>query len=319
MNKNDLQLPTIDFTALPVEEVAGVLRNIGWHLLGCVLNDSAPQLRDYVSPETALLFVTSPGFTRRRGGQLYAGQSWLRRAPAMAWSHLWRLLRRERRYAFADTVERAAHSKLSQRAWQARVQDELEHQLELHRDYRFPPDFWALLGVRAWNDAVFRRNSAELLEKALRQRVLFSAELTPAEDDNLHFPTMLLSSNLFWLLLALAVAATEFNWTYRLFPTRRRVRRALKLLQTEGLRHGLQPGWANVWDQWVLLEAAAFWLSEQRPPALIHLLHDLPLAQYRTGQATDATTEIDQRLIAQPTWRDTMPRWFGEWNRQRRR
>lgn len=314
MSNNSTQLPVIDFTTLPIEEAVVVLRNMGRHLLTSILDGTEPQLLDALTPENAALFVSSLGFTRRHGAQLYAGQSRLRRLSAMAWSQLRRLLQQERRYPYADTVKQAVASKLSRRAWQARVQDELEHQLELHRGYRLPPDFWALIGERAWHDTAFRRDSAELLERTLRQRVLFSAEIDDSAENALHFPTMLLSPQLFWLLFALAVAATRLNWTYRVFPGRRRVRRMFKLLQTEGMRHGLQSGWATVWDQWVILEAAAFWPNMQRPQSLTNLLRQLPLAQYRAGAMTTLNQVTEPELITRVNWHDTVPRWFVEWN-----
>ncbi len=323
----------LDFTLLPIDATTTLLREIGMHLLSAILQGTEPQLRKYITSDTAQLLVTSLGYIRRDNKQLYAGQPWWRRWPATSWSRWRRFLRWERRYPFEKTVHGVTQGNLSQLAWHARVKDELQHQFDLHRGYRYAPEFWGLLGERAWADLEFQRDTAVLLENTLRQRTPFSADLTkraPSGQTNPNFPVMYLSPKLYWILLTMAIATTKLNWTYRIWPSRRYVRKAILLLKTMGLDQGLQPGWATMWDQWVLLEAAENWGTANLPESVAATLSTLPLADLRQGgelksdpdeqfefveeQATTNSTEEITNNISQTTWATNMPYWFKEWN-----
>lgn len=315
MSSEDRFEAVIDFKVLPIVEAVSMLRSLGGYLLACTLAGVQPQLKDRITPEMVRLLVTSSG--------------------SLPWS-LGRLLHRDRRFPFPDTVEQRVNGKLSPHVYLARVGDELEHQFERTRGYRFPRDFWALLGEYAWGDLEFQHDTAESLERELRKRTLFSADLrsdSNHEARSRHFPTMTLSTGLFWLLLTMAVSSVQFNWTYRFLPSRRRNGKAFMLLQKEGLRQGLRPSWANAWDQWVLLEAVRRWKVSQIPDPLKQAINILPLAAFRVGQAPEfamidsncAPDEVEtpQPLPDEPVkialreWHEGIPGWFGEWNQLR--
>ncbi len=335
--ENEGKIPIIDFTSLPVSGTITLLRTIGQHLLTCVLKGLQPDLLEQLNQDQARLLVTHLGRTPRPSRQFYAHKSWTSSLPARVRDHVLRLLRQDKRFPFAQSVEMMISGQLSTASFVARTGDELSYALELPEGYHFPADLWGILGRYAWDDLQFRHHIVEVLERELRSRTLFSAALKPQENNEPRdhpFPTMHLTPQLFWLLISMAVSTIHFKRSYRILPARRRIRKALLLLQKEGLRQGLMPEWAGLWDQWVLLEAATHWNMEQLSDDLQQVLAELPLALFRArsirlsednmGGLIKAInqTQGEQRpqkvAIAQKNWADRMPGWFAQWNQDRR-
>ncbi|MCP4535749.1 MAG: hypothetical protein GY832_01215 [Chloroflexi bacterium] len=226
-------------------------------------------------------------------------------------------------------------------AWRGRVVFEMRRLLNLNPFNGLSEDVWTLVEMRAWRDVHFLHDIAQRIEAALRQRVLFAAG---------EYVTFQLDPRTFWILIALACydvwdpsvqrlpqRAKQKPWQWLQFwrwprlyrrliiqlgRARGLIFRWLRYLRVLGQDHGLDSGWATVWDQWVLLEAYRHWDTTRIPDALKQALEDLPLWQYgRVEPASDQsmlpdTLPKDKVWLARLDWQDNIPSWFGTWRRQ---
>ncbi len=297
---------SVDFTGLPVEEVIILLQEIGLLLLKAALQQERPQLYSFFTTDRADLLVR-PRIERGADAQ------------------------------FEQIIQTAVRNQTPMPIWRTQVVAQIEDQLGILTENRLPPDFWYLIGYRAWGDPHFRRTVSDLIETELRQRTLFALG---------EFPTMILSPHAFWLLIALTdiylppePPEGKKGWLRRLWekfqrlllkgyrfrvatvlrPEKSHIVRAISVLRSEGEKHGLQTDWATVWDQWLLLEAWQRWQSQECSDTLKQTMHSLPLSKKylqspEAEQAAAQKSKTTPIAIAKRSWEDDVPTWFRTWS-----
>lgn len=286
---------------LPAIQTVDLLRWIALQLLEAILqNDprsSPPKLQELLSPDDTDLIIStiSPAI-------IINGKRRFRRLLDMGPRNLLRLqfdsyVRNDRRNENHRLTIMTLQGKLSPSVWTNHAADDLQRRYDLDTANRFPQDFWRLLGLYAWTDSAFQKQTAYLLERSLRQRALFDLE---------EFSTIILAPECYWLLIGLAASRIDFDWTYQLWPVRRRQRLAIQRLQAEATRLGLKSGWASGWEQWVLLEAWRKWGDKHSSPAIMEALRTLPLRGSTAGHRSSLTLS---------DWEKATPAWFLAWNR----
>lgn len=134
------------------------------------------------------------------------------------------------------------------------------------------------LGSAAWYDPDLRLHAASRVRSHLRSRIVFAPAALPVAESSHRF---------FWSLLACAPARP---W--------QRVRRSSPAcrLKSAASRLALRPGWAGLWEQWLL----ARWLSSSRrggpaamPAVLARGLVGLPL--FREPEAAPVAAWLRER------------------------
>ncbi len=141
----------------------------------------------------------------------------------------------------------------------------------------------------------------------LRKRVFFS----PGEP-----PTPTIGLRTCWALIALADSGAPPLWR------RRATRLGLGRLRRTAAQAILVPGWADVWDQWLISEALRLWpgSDERLDPATRAAMLSLPIHTYLHPQQVDheppgppapdlAAAGWAQRT---PPWLATLARWERE-------
>ena len=302
----DHQALPVDFTDLPVQEAITLLQEVGLLLLRAALQQERPQLYDFFTTIQADLLV---------------------RPRIESGTHI----------HFGQTMKTAVHSQTPISEWRRQVIVEIEHQLGILTENRLPPDFWHFISYRAWCDPNFKRTASDLIETELRQRTFFALG---------EFKTMILSPHTFWLLIALTdiylpaeLPEEKKGWLRRLWekfqrlllkgyrfrvatvirPEKSHIVRAIRLLRSEGEKHGLSTNWATVWDQWLLLEAWKRWQSQECSDELKQTMHSLPLNKkyYQPPegeQAAEKKAKTTPIAIAKSNWEDDEPTWFRTWS-----
>lgn len=296
----------VDFTDLPVEEAITLLQEIGLLLLRATLQRERPQLYNFFTTQQANLLVRL-------------------RIESGAHTH------------FGQIIKTAVHSQTPISEWRRQVIVEIKHQLGVLTENRLPPDFWHLISYRAWCDPTFKRTVSDLIETELRQRTFFALG---------EFKTMILSPHTFWLLIALTdiylpaeLPEEKKGWLRRLWekfqrlllkgyrfrvatvirPEKSHIVRAIRLLRSEGEKHGLSTSWATVWDQWILLEAWKRWQSQECSQELKQTMYSLPLNKYdyqlpEFEQDSSKKPKTEAVSIAKSNWEDDVPTWFQAWS-----
>ena len=286
-----IEKTTFDFTELPIEEIVKLFQSIGLWLVQAVLYRQQPEIVDWFESEHADLVVS-----RIATGSYHV--------------------------SFGKTIQGAIQGNVPMTIWSTQILNEIKYKLGLHPDNRIPANFWELIGERAWNDIRFGYTISHLIETELRQRTLLAIG---------EFDTICLSPQTFWLLLVLAkpykasmqTPNSRGNLIQRLQGLFQRVflqterEKVVKKLQQEGEIQGLTPGWATLWDQWILLEALAQWGDEACSNRLKQTLRNLPLMSYQPTQPDPIHLGEEQQTslirISDPNWEEFMPRWFREW------
>lgn len=222
--------------------------------------------------------------------------------------------------SFARLSNDVVHGRQTTAQWQSGLIAAARRAAGLNDGYALPSGGWEALGRWAWGGPAFQRDAVALLEAKLRANVLFVG----GDWSTLRQPTLSLSPQTIWLLLALAAPhriAPRPSWLRRLMAEARaalvalRARRwpwprrrddselASAMFVELGRRHGLVPGWAGVWDQWLLLQAVRRWPGDDAGPVRAAIAA-LPLAgPPRPGGLS----------LARPHWSNECPAWFQTW------
>lgn len=181
------------------------------------------------------------------------------------------------------------------RSWRIQAIDETHRLLGMHiNGFHLPQAMWPLAAARAWQAPGFDYWVQQQVEAALGYLWFYPEGELPAA----HF-----STQTFWLLLA----------GYP-FPNVRFRRPPLPLLtlRERALALGYGPkGWANYWDQWLLLQAVRQWqrrrLNIAWPNDVLDALTKLPLA----AVARQQPAPVHDLVVAD--WEAEMPAWFRAW------
>jgi len=285
------RLPDMDFTALPLLELASTLRTIGQNLLCNLLYGGCrPDWSALLPPEQARV-LAQPGMPMRVG---------LRRRVAG-------VRRKKPTPQYDAAVTQAIAGRLSLGQWRARVLGQLKRRFGGPPSTYLPDDLWPVLSEVAWRDLDFQYWVAAQVRMYFRPQVLFMPDETLVAK---LFPTTL------WALIALA--GVETSAPRGPHPNRQTLRRAVKRLQNRGEQEALQTnGWAGFWDQWIVSKALQRWPGALR--ALDAKLHGallaLPLLTITTpetlaqrGRKRKSKAEI--RPLAASDWEKEMPEWF---------
>lgn len=171
--------------------------------------------------------------------------------------------------------------------------------------------FWAAAGELAWGDAAFQAEVAHLLIDELRRRVIF----TPGAP-----PRPLIATRTFWALIALAELGRPAPW--RLLLRRRAAVHGLRRLKSHAAVTALAPGWAEVWDQWLLIEAVRLWRLDDKAvaPELRAAIAELPL-HAELGQGGVTPPEPPPVALAAVGWEVQLQPWIvtlAQWDREPR-
>lgn len=294
----------------PLEEAISFLRRIGLALAGAAIRrEPAPSLARLITRRDVALLLPFEGFhnalplTRRTIWPWLKQGAWMfQRELAPRWTPP--TLSRELQTA----AERSLLKSRGGEQWDLLVRIWAERVVGGISPRWLGDPFWPLVGEAAWGEAAFQLQIVELLDANLRRRVLFTPGGTP---------TLTVAPATFWTLIALAEIGRPYAW--RLMLRWRATMLGLRRLQEVAVRAALQPGWADVWDQWLIGEALRLWpkAAERPTPELQNALQALPLLS-RLNTASPVPQQEPSALVALgweqrvPPWIDTLARWDRE-------
>lgn len=338
----------LSFADLPLEELNGFLQDLGNHLLIAAYEGRRPLLgpllasrrqllaalerpqlwapptyravvRNAIRSERALLMwqtQTISQFQQELG--LNAGYQ----LPEALWEPVG-----ERAWNDPDFLQRThAFLENSLRRRTLFVKDSLE---KSHFPFfrLSPRTFWLLIGMAVQSERTWAARSAGVprLARLLRRlRRPVAALLARVQRGQLPFFERV--SLRVWVRIGrflqwIVHAIDRLSRPRRAFPTPipTRAWKVMRKLEEVGKRLALVPGWAGVWDQWLLLEASRAW-SLTGQGALGQAVRQLPLEQMYAVHTSSTMEEQESHeeketpiLLEKPGWSDTMPAWFGAW------
>jgi hypothetical protein len=303
VSQNDL-----DFSSLPLHRGVVLLQKLGLSLLQALLteNKAEPVLSQMLDEDEVRLLRPVTFWTLRRHARSRGqNQPWWTLFPARMGALYNHLRRRPPGYEYQATVKMAAQGRLSLWAMRARLLSEIERRMGgIGRD-RISPDWWPLIGVRAWLDPHFQYQAATLLRTHLHHRMLFALDEIPLPH---------LSPQTLWLLVALA-NPVRLRWWQWLHWDQQAQRNGLLSLQRAAAEESQHLHWAHLWDQWIVSEALQHW-----PGAFRRLPGELRYACYRLPLVTELSLQLeslplsiqdsDAIHIAHPDWRHELPGWL---------
>ncbi len=284
----------LDFSSLPVMEVALVLRRLGGVLLNGVLGGGGPPgATELISPEEALLFLDA-----RKGWA-----DW-----RIRWSQHLPLPRDLLIKPLGRLALNAARRPDTPANWKRRVLDWVAMDVGGPSLYSFPKSLWRLAGEIAWRDLEFQRRTAAKIGTYLRKR-------TPLPNGRNPIPR--LSPGTFWLLIALAEPARP-AFPGRFGARARRSRNALILIRRETWGEILRKGWAGFWDQWIIssILSCGPHIFDRLPPDVLDSLLAMPLLEQAEETPPDGKEGIERKTaeatkgLASPRWKQEQPEWF---------
>ena len=294
----ELPAPLLDLRQTPIDAVVHLLQELGLTMLQSALSRTPPDLPGWVGVRRAALLLRP------------SSHSWT--IPAirqelivtLGQHGVARFKRNVPPQSFPVAAERGVAATVTVEAWRLGVAAELRRRFGLAHRMLVPTDMWPVIGLQAWGDLEFRRKASEYAERFMRRNVLI---------DLSRFQTISFSERTFWLLLCMA------DTSVRLKPPRKQapihLDEASALLASEGEYLGLQvTGWAQAWDQWLLLEASRSW-GRPSSSTLASSLATLPLAS--EFPITFATTDLENGPSLAVATPNKLPGWFVGWLRTR--
>lgn len=271
---------SIDFTGLPFKETVQLLRLIGQQLIDGLLLQREPELIQGLSAEQIGVVVSNTRYED---------------------------------IAFKDTLHKALEGEITEESWRTPIMTKIGQELGMGPGYRLPEPMWTLVGLSAWGSPAYTLHIARRIESYLRRWTLVT--LDPQ-------PTITLSVRTYWLLLALSGTNLQYRID-RMFQHQKSLRDTwlvIRRMRQEGAKQGLIPGWANLWDQWLLLEAFEQWNHGRWPPELEASTGALPLRPFAEIHTRRIHTFPDHAItdLAAPGWDTAFPGWFKTWLAQGR-
>jgi len=296
---------------IPLPAASALLQRLGLSLVGAVARRiPPPALARLLARDEVSLLLPFAG----QGGAVpltrYTLRPWLRQgawyavrglAPAWVPPALERDLQRASRRALETDGD--AHT------WRRLARGWMDYAVGGVSPRWLADPFWAAAGELAWGDAAFQAEVAHLLIGELRRRVLFTPGSPPAP---------LIATRTFWALIALAEVGRPAPW--RLLLRRRAAVRGLRRLKAHAATVTLAPGWAEVWDQWLLTEAMRLWQPVDRAvaPELRAALAALPL-HVQLGQCAVDSSDPPPVALAAAGWEACLEPWvatLARWDRE---
>jgi hypothetical protein len=302
--------PSLDLTSVPITEAVELLRRIGTGLIEAIAHQEAAALSRLITPSQVPLLLPFAGRRGRIPFQRDMLGAWARQLGwwiARPWRRTWSPPNLAGSlYVSSLNALRAGRSEAIWRAlaqhWMSRALGGVTHEW-------LADPFWRLAGELAWTDPSFRADCARTLTTALSRRVLFSPDGPPLPQ---------IAPRTFWALIAL----TEIGrLPLRLFGLRRhRVSAALRRLRQQSALLAQAPGWADLWDQWLIIEALRIWPSATAhlPKPLAAAVLALPLRALLEPSANIVTAEPMPALAALG-WDTHIPPWLATlagWDRE---
>lgn len=299
-------------TDIPLTEATLLLRRLGTTLLGAIARcEPVPHLAHMLEPRDVSLLLpyanlhASVPLTRLSVRPWMKQAMWIvRRSSASGWNPP----------DLSADVERSVHAGVrrgSQRAWNKLARAWMNQRVGGISPRWLATPLWELAAEMAWGDMTFQNEIARMLLGALRQRVLVTSD---------HLPVPLITPRTCWACVALAPIGTPQSWRMQL--QRGAITRGLRCLQAIAAGYMLTPGWAGVWEQWLMSEALRLWngAAERVEPPVRTALLALPLhtrlhATVPSGD-TPATADVD---LATPDWDQDLPSWISilaRWDRE---
>ncbi len=304
----------IDFTTLPILEMASALRLIGQTLLFNLLY--AEQQSDRPLPFQLKVGQNGQGQPDRLTSLLLQQTQML--AQLRAWESNCRRQRSRTilpsRWAappssFEAIVRQAISGELSAQAVRNRLIAQIAHHFGNNSPLYTPDKLWQLAGEIAWREPHFQAEIGVLVKDYFHDRVLFTGG---------DMPTAILSPQTFWLLIVLTQKRNPFTRP-RLNQEHRLVSEIIRQLQRIGQKQAMSSGWTGWWDQWVISETFRRWpiafkkldlKLNQALTTLPFLAMTEPDALTRDyGKQQGKTTAASSKL-AKLNWEKDIPPWF---------
>lgn len=324
-NIQENQVPTpeglpFNWDALPVARTLGALERLGIALLDHLIDGKEPPSTGFWAPfvwtedEIKQVFpgmdafphqsVEPSGLWDRTLGLLHTQ---IVDKPALSRQKM-RLRRKQR--GSADTWQPLLKHTLNgyvSSGMRGRIMTHmLAHRFYGPDAYLLPTYLWRTLGRIAFRQPTFMAHVARKIQKYLRNKVV----IDPAA-----VPPIQLSPNTLWLLIAL-YRPPQPSFFRRLLPKWRAHKRLIETLVHVAQIQARSTGWADFWDQWVLLHALhrdPQWLK-RLDPLLMCSLPQLPLLAATTlkwpAPGKDATEETGMLNLAHGNYRQQGPGWL---------
>lgn len=304
--------PTLDLNTVPLRAAATMLRRISEPLIDGLARGERPaplsQIITWPEAQLLLAYAQRQNAIPLRWGVL---RLWL-------WQTGWQISQRWRRdWQPPDLTQHLSHAArrslqhgVSVPRWELIAAHWLDRRVGGVSARWLAQPFWTLAGTLAWSDAHTQAETARTLLATLQRRVLF-------EPDAPSLP--LLVPQTCWTLIALAEIGRPSRWHLPL--RRRRTVAALRRLQHIATLHALAPGWAGLWDQWVLLEALRLWPGalDRCTAQLRTALLALPLREQLGLPPVTPSAALPPVALAAAGWEQHIPSWLAtlaRWERE---
>lgn len=261
----------IDFTGLPVKEVAVLLRGIAIGILSELLDSSCPPGKPLPATIQTDLMKFLP-----RSAIMPIHQAFIwklkRKGPA---KRIPGNMREELSRSMKKLVKKTRSGKIKPKQWEIAANNRIALALGGTRGGGLPDDLWTVAAHWAWNDPHFKLTVSRKIYHWLKTMRL----LVPFEPPNINF-----SPNTFWLLLSLAKIKSLKGIKWLSKKERARVRVARRL-QDEAKAQAMTNEWAGFWDQWLIQLATQRWPGafKQLDSRLCKAIVALPLLNIPTG------------------------------------
>lgn len=220
----------IDFTHLPLQEIAFLLRRLGKALITQLLETPSTHHTNTNSrpPDLLNFILKDEGYRLTR-------------------TRVWKSSKRRR--SLRKLVRRAVHGKLNAKQWELAVNQHITFHIGGSKGNGLPDALWRMAGLLAWQDPLFKLWVHQKIYAELRQTHLLSP---------LQTLFITLSPNTFWVLINLMNLKPGYFVRFFSSPKRARVRLA-RALKEEGMMQIQGDEWAGFWDQWVIQRASLCW------------------------------------------------------------
>lgn len=225
--------PIIDFTSLPVGEVAMILRSLGQRLfLAALGGETRPDICEVLSDQDVSTLANSNIWRTPLARRMRQSQ---------------RNLRMDLPNGLKTPIEKAWAGNLTSSQWRTRVRDRLAQAFGGGACQILPDAFWPLVAQMAWNDLSFREEILQASYESLKHELPLMSG-TPHQ--------LTLNPGCFWTLILLTSDQTPFSAFLSGHRERVGVVSALRRAAASQL---ITAGWAGFWDQWLIQRALKNW------------------------------------------------------------
>lgn len=237
----------IDFTRLPIEETAVILRRLIDHILDKLLD---PGSKPGQPPGEVAPLELAALLTGKEIQLLDSASIWVVKRKGFR-QRIKRNFRDELPRALRKVVKKSVSpkKKVSAFEWQIGVSNRLSLACGGTAGDGLPDGFWPLVAKAAWCEPGFQHSTGMKIVQWLRSMRLFYPYQIPVANFTL---------STFWVLIAM-MKPKPLKWRCWISKKERAGVRVCRRLFREAHMQAMVNGWADFWDQWLIRLAVQRW------------------------------------------------------------